>query len=253
MILKAMIKKEFLEMLRNYKLIIVPLVFMFLGAMQPITYYYLPDILKMATLPEGAIMQFPPPNPYETMYSVYGQFSQLGLFILVLISMGTVTNEVKSGAAENILVKPISYKNYILSKWIAYFSLTVLSILLGTLIGWFYTSQLIGATSIQIILKATIIYILFMLFFVALSLFLSSILNSSIAVGGITIAIAIGFAILANLPFTLWYLPSYLLKINQNILFNQSLEYLWLSLGFIIGYIILMFYLSVKLFKRKQI
>lgn len=39
-------RKEMLEMTRSYKLIWIPVVFIILGIMQPLTTYYLPEILK---------------------------------------------------------------------------------------------------------------------------------------------------------------------------------------------------------------
>lgn len=251
MILKAMLKKEFLEMIRNYKIITIPILFIFLGAMQPITYYYLPDILKMATLPEGAIMEIPLPTPSETIYSIYSQFNQLGLLILVLISMGAIANEVKSGVAENIFVKPVSLKSYILSKWIAYYSLTIISTLLGILMGMFYTNQLIGETSWTIVIQSTFIFILYLLFFVGLNLTLSSIFTSGLLAGAITIITAIVIGIFSALPFDTWYLPSYLLKISHNNLNQLPSEGFWLSITITIFYIIVMFYISTTQSTRK--
>jgi len=250
MILKAMLKKEFLEMIRNYKIITIPILFIFLGAMQPITYYYLPDILKMATLPEGAIMEFPLPSPAETIYAIFSQFNQLGLLILVLISMGAIANEVKSGVAENIFVKPISLKSYILSKWIAYFSLTTISIMLGVLVGMFYTNQLIGETSLEIVFRSTIIFILYLLFYIGLNLTLSSFFSSGILAGAITIITAMVFGIISNFPFNTWYLPSYLLKISYDILNQIPTEGFWLSISITIFYIAVMFYISTTRFTK---
>ncbi len=253
MILKAMLKKEFIEMFRNYKILIIPIVFMLLAAMQPVTYYYLPDILKYATLSEGAIIQIPTPSPSETVYSIYGQLNQVGLLILVLISMGSIINEVKSGVAETILVKPIAIKNYILSKWIAYFTLTIFSTFLALIVGKYYTTQLIGPTTWSIIFKSTLIFILYLLFFIGLNLLLSSILNSGIAAGGITILIAITLGIISSFSLKFWFLPSYLLNISNGILFEQSLDNWGLSIIFTVLYILTMFYLSIFFFNKKEL
>lgn len=39
-------KKEFVQMVREFKVIWLPLVFIFLGLTQPVVSYYLPSILK---------------------------------------------------------------------------------------------------------------------------------------------------------------------------------------------------------------
>ena len=43
---KTFLKKEWLEMWRSLKFVWVPLVFIILGIMDPITYYFMDDILK---------------------------------------------------------------------------------------------------------------------------------------------------------------------------------------------------------------
>jgi ABC-2 type transport system permease protein len=42
----VLIKKEFVQMVREYKVIWLPIVFIFLGLTQPIVTYYLPSILE---------------------------------------------------------------------------------------------------------------------------------------------------------------------------------------------------------------
>lgn len=251
-LLLSMIKKELFELIKSYKILVVPIVFMVLGAMQPLTYYYMPDILKMATLPEGTILQIPLPTPSETMVSVVSQINQIGLFILVLVAMGAIANEVKSGVAETVLVKPIPPSFYLLSKWIAFFLLTILSVSLGLWMGQFYTVQLIGSISGIVVLKSIGMFSLYMLFVISLTLFFSSIVRSSILAGGISLIIAIFLSILASLPFNFWYLPSQLLRINQHILYQQSSDYLLLSLLISIIYIAILFLGSVTLFKNKS-
>ena len=248
----TMIKKEFKEMVRNYKLLIVPIVFMILGALQPITYYYMPDILKMATLPEGAVLQIPLPTSTETMGAVFGQFTQLGLFILILITMGAISNEIKNGVAETILVKPVSIKSYILSKWVVYFFLAILSVSTGVLIGLFYTTQLIGGISFLLVVKSTLLYLLFVLFFISLTLFFSSFFSSGIMAGGLSVFLSILLGIVSSLPFKLWYIPSYVLNLNHDLLLGKPLDGLILSIISILIYILLMFYFSIKLFKHKH-
>ena len=42
----VLIKKEYVQMLRDFKIIWLPIVFIFLGATQPIVTHYLPSILE---------------------------------------------------------------------------------------------------------------------------------------------------------------------------------------------------------------
>jgi len=61
-------KKEWLEIIRSYKLIWVPLVFILLGAMQPVTTYFLPEILANAgNLPNGTVIKIPTPHASDVL------------------------------------------------------------------------------------------------------------------------------------------------------------------------------------------
>ena len=251
--LLALTKKEFLEALHNYKLIIVPIVFILLAALQPITFYYLPDIMKLATFSEGAIIQIPIPTPAETIYTIYGQLTQVGLIIIILISMGAISNEIKSGVAETILIKPIRRSSYLLSKWALYFTLTIISFSFGVLVGKYYTTALIGESEWLPLIQSSGVMILYLLIFVAINLLLSTILKSSIAAGGITILLTIIFSLIASFSLKFWFLPSYLLTVSQAKLLGQSLANTGLSIAFAILLIVFCFITSVYLLKRKQL
>lgn len=251
--LLALTKKEFLEALRNYKLIIVPIVFILLASLQPVTFYYLPEIMKLATFSEGSIIQIPIPTAAESIYSIYGQLTQVGLIIIILVSMNTISNEIKNGVAETILTKPIKRSSYLLAKWILYFTLTIISFTLAILGGKYYTSVLIGESTWLPVIQSGAVIILYLLLLVAINLLLSTIFNSSIAAGGITILLTIIFSLIASFSLKLWFLPSYLLTVSQAMLFEQNIVNTGLSIVFALALIILCFIASVYLLNKKQL
>src|SRR5690606_36374281 len=105
------------EMARNFKVIWVPLTFLFLGAIDPLTAYYMPKIIDaLGGLPEGTVIEIPLPSPGESLLMSVGQFDTLGVLIIALMLMGTVAGERKSGVAEMVLVKPVPVGFYISAK-----------------------------------------------------------------------------------------------------------------------------------------
>src|SRR5690625_5067518 len=108
------VQKEILENWRNKKWIWVPIVMMLLTIMEPISYYYLPEIIEMTGgVPEGTVIEIPTLTPYEVVEMSLGQLSMFGVLIVILISMGTIDGERQSGIAEIIFVKPIKYHQYV--------------------------------------------------------------------------------------------------------------------------------------------
>lgn len=251
--LLTLTRKEFFEATRNYKLFIIPVVFMLLAAMQPLTFYYMPDLMKMAVFTEGTIIQIPLPSAEETINSIYLQLAQLGLIILILVSMGTISNELKTGVAETILTKPVARTNFVAAKWIFYFTLTIISCILAVIAGNYYTAYLIGTAEWLPIIKSGLYFLLFMLLFVAFTLFLSTIFRSGIVAGVIAIIVNFIFTILASFSLKYWFLPSYLLTISQNLLLDRKLEYVGLSVIFSLLLLVIFFAGSIYQLYRKDI
>src|SRR5690625_2437539 len=141
----TLFKKEMLENWRNFKWIWVPLVITLLAIMDPITTYYMPIILdSVGGLPEGAVFEIPEPHPNEVIMMSLNQLSSLGVLIIILMSMGTIAGEIKSGVAELVLVKPINYFNYITSKWAALLFMVWMALIIAMTTSWYYINLLFG-------------------------------------------------------------------------------------------------------------
>ncbi|HAQ07252.1 MAG TPA: ABC transporter permease, partial [Bacillus bacterium] len=139
----TLFNKEVLEMARNYKWIWVPITFIVLGVMDPLTTYYMPQILdSVGGLPEGAVIEIPTPTAIEVFIMSMSEYQTIGILIIVLSMMGIVAGERKSGVAQLILVKPVSHISFITSKWASSLVLMLLSLFLGLLASWYYTGVL---------------------------------------------------------------------------------------------------------------
>lgn len=98
-------RKEMLEMARSYKLIWIPVVFILLGIMQPLTTYYLPEILKASgDVPPGLLEGYEIPSAAAVMAQSLGQYGTIGMLVLALGAMNVLAGERYSGTMELILV-----------------------------------------------------------------------------------------------------------------------------------------------------
>ncbi|MEH7224603.1 ABC transporter permease subunit [Bacillus sp. JJ1566] len=193
-------KKEWIEMTRNFKILWIPLVFILLGIMQPVTSYYLPEIIKAAgELPEGSTFDIPVPSPQEVLVGTFGQYSQIGILVLVLAFMGIVAAEKISGVSDIILVKPVSFANYITSKWLSIVLMTIGSFLLGIIASWYYTGVLIGDIGFEELMKGSLVYGTWLVFLVTVTLLLSSLFKSNLLVALMSILVAIGLSAITSL------------------------------------------------------
>jgi ABC-2 type transport system permease protein len=177
-----MYRKEMLEMVRSYKLLWIPVVFLLLGVMQPIVYFYLPNILASSgDLSAELVQNLPVPLPSEVMVNTLSQFSTIGLLVLVIAGMNIVSGERYSGTAALVLVRSVPSHYFIISKWLGQLTLLVISFTLGYSGAWYYTVQLMGPVHWQDGLAAGALYLLWFAFAQSIILLFSTLLRGSAA------------------------------------------------------------------------
>ncbi|WP_127582398.1 ABC transporter permease [Paenibacillus koleovorans] len=181
-------RKELLEMRRSYKWLWVPLVFILLGATQPISTYYMPEILQASGgLPEGTVIQIPTPSAGEMMAKTLSQFSSIGILVFVLASMGVVAAERASGAIHMVMLKPVPVRSYLLAKWAGLMSLALTALTTGSAAGWYYTEVLIGHVDPVAALRSIGLYVLWFGVIAAFTVLASSGLRSLGAIAFVVI------------------------------------------------------------------
>ncbi|MBU9711128.1 ABC transporter permease [Evansella tamaricis] len=249
-------KKEFKESLRNFKWVWIPLVFILLGITQPVTSYYLPEILKnFGGMPEGVIMEFPMPTAPQVLAETLGQFNQIGILVLVLAFMGVVAGERNSGTNIMVLVKPVSYTAYMLSKWAHMTLLAFVSYLSGFLIALYYTYQLIGSVPASDVVSGFVVYTLWLLFVTTIVLLFSTIFKSTAAVAALTLGLSIILSLLSSITPELMQWSPGMLASHSYYLFQtgEANDGLWLSVVSTVLLVVAMLSISVYIFKKKEV
>ncbi|WKA58125.1 ABC transporter permease subunit [Planococcus shenhongbingii] len=171
----VLLKKEWRENFRNYKLFWIPVVFILFGIIEPLTNYFLPQILdSVGNLPEGAVIDIPPPEPEQILAAVMGQYQLVGLLVLILAYMGTIAGERKNGTATLLYVRPLSFTAYFLSKWILASVVGLLSVWLGLITAYYYTMLLFERIDFTKFLQFAGTYSLWILLVVTFVLLLSA-------------------------------------------------------------------------------
>lgn len=168
---RVLFQKEWRENVRNYKILWIPLVFILFAILEPVTQYFLPQLLdSLGNLPDGAVIEFPEPSPGEILANIIGQYQFIGLLVLILAYMGAVAGERRSGTATLLYVRPLSYGAYYMSKWVAANLIAVGSVLFGLLAGYYYTALFFGQVEIGSFLQFAGTYCLWIILVVTVIL-----------------------------------------------------------------------------------
>ncbi|QED48487.1 ABC transporter permease subunit [Cytobacillus dafuensis] len=253
----VLLKKEWLEARRSYKILWFPVVFMFLGIIQPLSSYYLPQILQIAGgLPEGIEITLPKFTAEDVLASTLtNQFDQLGLIIIVIGMMGIIVSEKNNGMLAFILTRNTRLSEYLLSKWIGQAVIVAGSVAIGILMAIFYTSYLFNTVSFARVFVGLGVYYIWCLFILTFALMLGAVLSRSSAVAVLSIFVLIllkaitafgaGFQILN---------PAYLTNHAVNIMISgNTLPHLLTTVTITLFLIVLFMFLSKYYLNQKEL
>ncbi|WP_164219840.1 ABC transporter permease subunit [Virgibacillus sp. YIM 98842] len=252
----TLFKKEIIENWRNKKWIWVPLIFILLAIIDPISNYYMPQIIdSIGGMPEGAVFEIPELSSAEVILMTLGQLSSLGVLVIILMSMGAIAGERKSGVIELILVKPVSYQHYITAKWAALLSLVWTALILGLTACWYYTVTLFGELPVISLLQIIFFYGLWITLVVTIVIFYNSFVKTPGLVAFLSIATIMAMSLLTQVfgRFLEWSPNNLSGHIFESLMIDQLTGDLiataFVTMGLIISFLIG----AIILFRRKSL
>lgn len=242
----AIFKQEWKESWRNKRLVWVPVALMLLAAMQPLTLYFLPDILASGgNLPEGTVIEIPTPTPAEVLLSVSEQLQQIGLLIVLLSAMHTFSQERALGTLAWLKSLNIPGSRIVVSKWAHYTMLTSLAILLAQGTAAYYTIILFDSFALTDFALSTLLLMLH--FIVQLSIFFlfASILESGLI--ALVLTLGLHFVLSLVLSWVDWdWMPWNLGGLSGEVLI-QNVDVVWPLVTGIVLIVLALFVASKRL------
>lgn len=195
-------RKEFIQLIREMKIVWFPLVFILLGITQPIVMHYLPSILEMLSGGQGISIDsnMTGDSGGEVLASTLGsQFDQLGVMIIIISVMGIVQSDKANGMLAFILTRPIKVGSYIGGKVFSNYLFIACSITLGYFISYVYTHILFTGVPVKDLSVALLFYLLWVLFIVLFTTMISTIFNTQGVIALISIVFLLGCRMIVGL------------------------------------------------------
>jgi ABC-2 type transport system permease protein len=189
------LKKEFREILRTYKIYVVPCLFLFFAITSPLIAKMTPALVK--SLVPNMEINLPDPKAADSYLQLFKNFNQIGILSVIFTSIGLVADEKVRGTAILMLTKPIPKWSFILSKFIATSVLVLSTTILAYGICLFYTFFLFKDAMFAVSAQAVILAAVYYLLIIAVTLFSSTISRSVALSGACSVG---GFFLLSILP-----------------------------------------------------
>ena len=178
-------KKEMKESVRSGKWIWLPIVLILIGISQPLTSYYMPQILEMAgNLPEGAVIDIPMPSGAEVLMGTMSQYGTIGTLLFVLALMNVISQERQTGSLSFVMMRPVSATEYMASKYMAQLCILLVSLAASYLLTWYYTNILFDPVPWNLMVVSLVVYSLWIVFLIAVTLFVGTLLRNSGGIAG---------------------------------------------------------------------
>ena len=255
MTIVTLLKKELLEAWRDKKLIWLPVVLCCLAISQPISLYFMPQILEMAgNLPEGTVINMPTPTGKEVLIGTISQFSMIGTIIFVIGMMGAIVHERNSGVLSLIMARPVRAIDYIGSKFLSYSLLYVLSFTISYGLAYYYTNLLFSKVEFHLFMASLLIYLLWILFVVSITLIVGTLLNKPAGIAGGSLLIIGGLALFTSFfpKLSAWSPTTAQYHANEIILNGALHSSFYSMIIFTIVILLLLFFLTTYFFKKYE-
>lgn len=180
----AFSKKEVLEGIRTYRVLILAAVFFLFGMLSPLTAKLMPEIFKSLAL-DGIVITIPEPTALDAYAQLFKNTSQMGLLVLLLVFSGMLSGEISKGTLIHMLTKGLSRNAVILAKYSVSLAFWTIGLALAALTTYGYTAYLFSSGNMPNLFFAIFCLWLFGALLLALILLSSSIVPGNF--GGLTL------------------------------------------------------------------
>lgn len=205
------VEKEFLEIVRTWRIWVLPGMALFFAVTGPPMAKWTPQILQaVAGMPAEAAIKLlgHAPNVFDSYAQWLKNLSQVIFFALVIIYGGLVSSERNSGTAVLVLTKPISRASFVLAKVFVHGVFLAAVLVGGTLVTWGMTALVFGVAPAGPLWQASLSWLVLAWFFLAVMSALSVFIDSQAGAAGVGIGVWAALALAALSPTMVLFSPA---------------------------------------------
>ncbi len=203
--LKILLRKELLESIRSYRMLIWAVVCAFFGILSPVAAYYMPNVLEYLGSSQNMVFVVSQVTYTDALEQYIKNFTQIGSIIIIFLTMGLVAAEKEDGLLQFLWVRPISAAVILLAKAISLVCMVFLGLCLATVLTSIYTIYLFKAFPVMLFVQSNVFLLLYLLVIGCISLSFSAMLNKPLSAGLCSLGVWLVFSVLGSLGNAGWY------------------------------------------------
>jgi ABC-2 type transport system permease protein len=197
---------EWLRLVRTPRALALGAVFLFFGLLEPVITRYQNQIFRQAS--NGVRITFPPATPAAGIRSYVSELGGIGLIVVVVIAAGAFTFDAHHGVATFLRTRVASIWQLVTPRFAVNAAAAAIAYLLGTLAAWYETDLLIGPLPLAGMLGGILCGAVYLAFAVAITALAASVVRSTLATVGITLAVLLALPIAGTLRAIDNWLPT---------------------------------------------
>jgi ABC-2 type transport system permease protein len=208
----TLLKKELREQRRTHRLLIYLAGFTLIGMLSPLIARYTPVLLRsIPDVPAGLAALIPDPTINDVVAQYVKNFSQIGLLLVIVLSMGLIAQEKERGTIAMLFTKPLQRWGFVLGKWLASLTGMLIGLLLAAAGCLLYTYILFEPLPVVSFLALNALLAVFLGVYLTLALAGSAVARSQPMAAGAAFGLMVLLLVLGAIPRLSEYLPGRLL------------------------------------------
>jgi hypothetical protein len=145
----AFARKEAVEIVRTWRIWVLPSILLFFAVTGPVTARFTPQIIGAVGGTQLAGLKLPAPTYVDAYLQWAKNLTQIALIAIIVIYGGLVSSERKSGTAVLVLTKPLSRTAFVVAKAVVHAAFLSVTVVLGTLVTWDVTKAIFGRAPVR--------------------------------------------------------------------------------------------------------
>ena len=252
---KAFMAKEFMESMRTKRFLILGCIFIFFGIFSALMARYSVEIMGyLMNLDEsGLVFEIPPPVWIDSYGQLYSNLSEMGIIVLIVMYMSVVLREKTTGTIDLMFTKGLSSTTFVWAKFTVAALLTLTVLLGAVLITYFYTMVLFEyGGQIGDVLLGGLVFGVFILMILALTILWSSIANSTAISAVLGLGSYLFIGVMGFIPRIGQFMPGNLTGHVVLLSGSETGDYLWIRLLMAMAFTVVALVTTAQILKKRK-
>ncbi|MBS3974163.1 MAG: ABC transporter permease subunit [Actinobacteria bacterium] len=247
--------KELTEIVRTWRLYVVPGILIFFGLTSPLIAEVTPALVSSMAGSEaqGIVIEIPPATTADAYLQFNNNAIEIAVIALIIATAGAISGERRSGTAQLVLTKPVSRTAMVVAKAVSNWILLAVAGGVGAALCAGVTAIMFDTSLLAEFAAMVGVWYVLAAFLVALMMLFSVLLKSQAGAAGAGIAVFFAMSILSIWHVARDYSPAGLIGLGDRIVLGQpDLSIAWPVATSITATVVLVA-LAALVFQRREL